>query len=73
MTKFFHGTTTKQQQQQQQPLKQGSNHHYSLCVWSLKLATIFSVTGSNFCVIHVDYVDFVPELGWRFRSRNIDE
>ena len=70
MTKFFHGTTTKQQQQQQPP-KQGSNHHYSL--WSFKLATIFSATGSNFCVIHVDYVVFVPELGWRFRSRNIDE
>ena len=27
--------------------------------------------GSNFHAIHVDYVDFVPELGWRFRSRNL--
>ena len=42
---------------------------YSL--WSVKLATLFSVTGGNFSVIHVDYMDFVPELGWRFQSRNL--
>ena len=29
--------------------------------------------GSNSHAIHVDYVDFVPELGWRFRSRNLIE
>ena len=42
---------------------------YSL--WSVILATLFSATGGNFSAIHVDYVDFVPELGWRFRSRNL--
>ena len=42
---------------------------YSL--WSVKLATLFSATGGNFSAIHIDYVDFVPELGWRFRSRNL--
>ena len=31
-----------------------------------KLATLFSATGGNFSVIHIDYVDFVPELGWQF-------
>ena len=36
--------------------------NYSLC--SLKLATIFVRPGSNFHAIHVDYVDFLPELGW---------
>ena len=24
-----------------------------------------------FCATHVGHVDFVPELGWRFRSRNL--
>ena len=33
--------------------------------------TLFSATGGNFSAIHVDYVDFVPETGWRFRSRNL--
>ena len=42
---------------------------YSL--WSIILATLFSATGGNFSAIHVDYVDFVPELGWRLRSRNL--
>ena len=42
---------------------------YSL--WSVILATLFSATGGNFSAIHVDYVDFVPELGWRFRSCNL--
>ena len=36
-----------------------------------KLATLFSATGGNFSAIHIDYVDFVPVLGWRFRSRNL--
>ena len=35
---------------------------YSL--WSIKLATLFSVTGGFGSVIHIEYVDFVPELGW---------
>ena len=35
------------------------------------VATLFSATGGNFSAIHVDYVDFVPELGGRFRSRNL--
>ena len=43
--------------------------YYSL--WSVKLATLISATGGNFSAIHVDYVDFVPELGWRFQSRNL--
>ena len=43
--------------------------YYSL--WSLKLATLFLRPGSNFHAIHVDYVDFVPELGWQFWSRNL--
>ena len=42
---------------------------YSL--WSVILATLFSATGGNFSAIHVEYVDFVPELDWRFRSRNL--
>ena len=42
---------------------------YSL--WSLILTTLFYATRGNFCAIHIDYVDFVPELGWRFRSRNL--
>ena len=42
---------------------------YSL--WSVILATLFSATGGNFSAIHVDYVDFVPELGLRFRSHNL--
>ena len=49
------------------PYRSRSNfEQYSL--WSFN----FSATGSNFCAIHVDYVDFVPELGWRFRSRLIN-
>ena len=44
---------------------------YSL--WSVKLATHFPVTGGNFSVIHIEHVDFVPELGWQFWSRNLDE
>ena len=40
-------------------------------LWSLKLATLFSATGSNFSAIHIEYVDFVPELGWQFQSRNL--
>ena len=35
---------------------------YSL--WSVKLATIFSVTGGFGNMIHVEYMDLVPELGW---------
>ena len=42
---------------------------YSL--WSVILATLFSATGDNFSAIPVEYVDFVPELGWRFRSCNL--
>ena len=42
---------------------------YSL--WSEIIATLLSVTGGNFSAIHVDYVDFVPESGRRFRSRNL--
>ena len=37
----------------------------------LILATLFSATSGNFSAIHVDYVDFVPELGWQFQSRNL--
>ena len=33
--------------------------------------TLFSATGGNFSAIHIDYMDFVPELGWRFQSRNL--
>ena len=36
---------------------------YSL--WSVKLATLLPATGGNFSVIHIEYVDFVPELGWQ--------
>ena len=43
---------------------------YSL--WSEIIATLISATGGNFSAIHVDYVDFVPESGWRFRSRNLE-
>ena len=32
------------------------------------LATLFSVTSDFGSVIHVEYVDFVPELGWQFWS-----
>ena len=42
---------------------------YSL--WFIKLATLFSVTGGFGSAIHVDNMDFVPELGWRFWSRNL--
>ena len=42
---------------------------YSL--WSEIIATLLSATGGNFSVIHVDYVDFVPESGRQFRSRNL--
>ena len=42
---------------------------YSL--WSVKLATLFSVTGGFGSVIHVEYMDFVPELGWQFWSLNL--
>ena len=43
---------------------------YSL--WSEIIATLISATGGNFSAIHIDYVDFVPELGRRFRSRNLE-
>ena len=33
--------------------------------------SLFSVTGVNFSAILIDYVDLVPELGWRFRSHNL--
>ena len=42
---------------------------YSL--WSVKLATLFSATGGFGSAIHVEYMDFVPELGWQFRSHNL--
>ena len=42
---------------------------YSL--WSLNLQQFFVQLGSNFRVIHVDYVDFLPELGWQFQSCNL--
>ena len=44
---------------------------FSYSLWSLILTTLFPVTGGNFSVIHVDYVDFVPELGSRFWSCNL--
>ena len=34
---------------------------YSL--WSIKLATLFSATGGFRSVIHVEYMEFIPELG----------
>ena len=40
-------------------------------LWSIKLATLFSATGGFGSVIHTEYVDFVPELGWRFQSHNL--
>ena len=60
----------------------GSRAHYlfmlhpvlidiSYSLWSLILTTLFSVTSGNFSAIHVDYVDFVPELGWQFQSHNL--
>ena len=42
---------------------------YSL--WSIKLATLFSVTGGLFSAIHIEYMDFVLELGWQFQSHNL--
>ena len=42
---------------------------YSL--WSIILATLFSVTGGFGSAIHVEYMDFVPELGWQFWSLNL--
>ena len=36
--------------------------YYSL--WSIKLATLFSATGGFGSAIPVEYMDFVPELGW---------
>ena len=39
---------------------------YSL--WSEILATHFRATSGLVSVIHVEYVDFVPELGWQFQS-----
>ena len=50
-------------------LRRQTPMNYSL--WSLILTTLFSATGGNFSAIHIDYVDFVPELGWRFQSRNL--
>ena len=60
----------------------GSRAHYlfmlhpvlidiSYSLWSLILTTLFSVTSGNFSAIHIDYVDFVPELGWQFQSHNL--
>ena len=37
---------------------------FDVPLWSVKLATFFSVTGGFVNVIHIEYVDFVPELGW---------
>ena len=49
-----------------------SRVHYAIySIWSRILATLLSATGGNFSAIHVDYMDFVPELGWQFRSRNL--
>ena len=39
---------------------------YSL--WSEILATLIPATSGLVSVIHVEYVDFVPELGWQFQS-----
>ena len=47
----------------------GSIILYSL--WSIKLATLFSVTGGFFSAIHIEYMDFLLELGWQFWSRNL--
>ena len=38
------------------------NAMYSL--WSIILTTLFSVTSGFGSVIHIEYMDFVPELGW---------
>ena len=35
------------------------------------LQHFFLQPGSSFREIHVDYVDFLPGLGWRFRSHNL--
>ena len=43
--------------------------YYSL--WSFILTTLFSVTRGNFSAIDIDYVDFVPELSWRYQSHNL--
>ena len=42
--------------------------HTKYSLWSLILATLFSVTSTFLSAIHVEYVDFVPELGWQFWS-----
>ena len=42
---------------------------YSL--WSVILATLFSVTSGFGSVIHVENMDFVPELGWQFQRLNL--
>ena len=39
-----------------------STNTYSL--WSVKLATLFPATGGFGSAINVEYVDFVPQLGW---------
>ena len=49
-------------------------HHYEehnrtiLPLWCKILATLFSVTSGLVSTIHVEYVDYVPELGWQFQS-----
>ena len=44
--------------------KKVTNSPKGYSLWSLKLAKTFRATGSNFCAIHKDYVDFLPELDW---------
>ena len=44
------------------PLVETLIKHCSL--WSVKLATLFSVTGGFGSAIHIEHVDFVPDLGW---------
>ena len=34
-------------------------------------ATLFPATGGFGSAIHIQYVDFVPELGWKFQSLNL--
>ena len=46
-------------------------HQFTYSLWSVKLATLFSATGGFGSAIHVEYMDFVPELGWQFWSLNL--
>ena len=47
------------------PMKNTTESQQSIySLWSVIVTTLFSATSGYGSAIHVEYVDFLPELGW---------